>query len=205
MARLAGKVAVITGGSSGIGLATAQRFVDEGAHVFIVGRRQSELDKAKALIGDGVSTLAGDVTVSADLDRLLATVLEQKGVLDVLVVSSGRFEHEELGKIKAKLDEASKEPSRYADLLRGLLMLAVRAEILSENPFGAKKAFKELREIASNESSTQIYVQIVGQLKRQIDDLKAKGQADQVKSSIKDVGEKVKDAVADVKDSLTHK
>ena len=99
MARLEGKVAVITGGSSGIGLATAQRFVDEGAHVFIVGRRQNELDKAKALIGDGVSTLAGDVTVSADLDRLFATVLEQKGALDVLVVSSGRFEHQELGKI----------------------------------------------------------------------------------------------------------
>jgi NAD(P)-dependent dehydrogenase (short-subunit alcohol dehydrogenase family) len=79
MSRLAGKVAVITGGSSGIGLATAQRFVDEGAYVFIVGRRQSELDKAKALIGDGVSTLAGDVTVSADLDRLFATVLQELG------------------------------------------------------------------------------------------------------------------------------
>src|SRR5258707_4701162 len=89
MARLAGKVAVITGGSSGIGLATAQRFVDEGADVFIMGRRDSELDKAKALIGDGVSTVAGDVTVSADLDRLFATVLEQKGALDILVASSG--------------------------------------------------------------------------------------------------------------------
>jgi NAD(P)-dependent dehydrogenase (short-subunit alcohol dehydrogenase family) len=99
MARLAGKVAVITGGSSGIGLATAQRFVDEGADVFITGRRQSELDKAKALIGDGVSTVAGDVTVSADLDRLFATVLEQKGALDILVASSGRSEPEELGKV----------------------------------------------------------------------------------------------------------
>ncbi len=61
MARLAGKVAVITGGGSGIGLATAQRFVDEGAHVFVMGRRRSELDKAKAMIGDGLSTVAGDV------------------------------------------------------------------------------------------------------------------------------------------------
>ena len=99
MARLAGKVAVITGGSSGIGLATAQRFVQEGAYVFITGRRQSELDNAKALIGDGVTTVAGDVTNCADLDMLFATVLEEKGGLDILVANSGRVEPEELGKI----------------------------------------------------------------------------------------------------------
>ncbi len=92
MSRLNGKVAVITGGSSGIGLATAQRFVDEGAYVFIMGRRQSELDKAKALIGDGLTTVAGDVTSSADLDRLFATVLDKEGGLDILVASSGRVE-----------------------------------------------------------------------------------------------------------------
>jgi NAD(P)-dependent dehydrogenase (short-subunit alcohol dehydrogenase family) len=99
MSRLNGKVAVITGGSSGIGLATAQRFVDEGAHVFIMGRRQSELDKAKTLIGDGLTTVAGDVTSSADLDRLFATVLDQEGGLDILVAGAGRVEPEELGKI----------------------------------------------------------------------------------------------------------
>ena len=99
MSRLNGKIAVITGGSSGIGLATAQRFVDEGAYVFITGRRQSELDKAKALIGDGVTTVAVDSTSSADQDTLFATVLEEKGALDILVVNSGRVEPEELGKI----------------------------------------------------------------------------------------------------------
>jgi NAD(P)-dependent dehydrogenase (short-subunit alcohol dehydrogenase family) len=99
MARLAGKVAVITGGSSGIGLATAQRFVDEGAHVFIMGRRRSELDKAKSLIGDGLSTVAGDVTNSADLDKLFATVLDRLGGLDILVANSARVEPEILGKI----------------------------------------------------------------------------------------------------------
>src|SRR5467141_5115926 len=88
--RLDGKVAVITGGGSGIGLATAQRFVDEGAHVFVMGRRRSELDKAKALIGDGLTTVAGDVTNSADLDKLFATVLEEEGGLDILVANSGR-------------------------------------------------------------------------------------------------------------------
>ena len=99
MSRLDGKIAVITGGSSGIGLATAQRFVQEGAYVFITGRRQSELDKAKALIGEGVTTVAVDSTSSADQDRLFATVLEEKGALDILVVNSGRVEPEELGKI----------------------------------------------------------------------------------------------------------
>src|ERR1700692_2512522 len=99
MSRLEGKVAVITGGSSGIGLATAQRFVQEGAYVFITGRRQNELDKAKTLIGEGVTTVAMDSTISADLDTLFATVLEQKGALDILVVNSGRVEPEELGNI----------------------------------------------------------------------------------------------------------
>jgi NAD(P)-dependent dehydrogenase (short-subunit alcohol dehydrogenase family) len=87
MSRLDGKVAVITGGSSGIGLATAARFVEEGAYVFITGRRQSELDKAKALIGDGVTTVAADATNGTDLDRLFATVLEVKGALDILVAN----------------------------------------------------------------------------------------------------------------------
>jgi NAD(P)-dependent dehydrogenase (short-subunit alcohol dehydrogenase family) len=99
MVRLAGKVAVITGGSSGIGLATARRFVDEGARVFIMGRRRSELDKAKAMIGDGLSTVAGDVTNSADLDKLFATVLDKEGGLDILVANSARVEAEMLGKI----------------------------------------------------------------------------------------------------------
>ena len=116
MSRLNGKVAVITGGSSGIGLATAQRFVDEGAHVFIMGRRHNELDKAKALIGDGLMTVAGDVTRGADLDRLFATVLDQEGGLDILVVSSGRAEPEELGKITEENFDATFELKARATL-----------------------------------------------------------------------------------------
>jgi NAD(P)-dependent dehydrogenase (short-subunit alcohol dehydrogenase family) len=116
MSRLNGKVAVITGGSSGIGLATAQRFVNEGAHVFIIGRRQSELDKAKALIGDGLTTVAGDVTNSADLDRLFATVLDQRGGLDILVTSSGRVEPEELGKITEENFDATFDVNARATL-----------------------------------------------------------------------------------------
>src|SRR4030081_3025431 len=99
MARLDGKIAVITGGSSGIGLASAERFVQEGAYVFITGRRQSELDKAKALIGDGGTTRAVDRTSSAAQGKLFATVLGETVALAILVVNSGRVEPEELGKI----------------------------------------------------------------------------------------------------------
>ena len=81
MERLKDKVAVITGGNSGMGLATAQRFVAEGAYVFITGRRQSELDAAvKQIGGNNISGVQGDVSNMADLDRLYAVVGEQKGV-----------------------------------------------------------------------------------------------------------------------------
>jgi NAD(P)-dependent dehydrogenase (short-subunit alcohol dehydrogenase family) len=74
MSGLNGKVAVVTGGSSGIGQTIAQRFVKEGAYVFITGRRQSELEKAKALIGSNAATVRGDATSTADLYRLFETV-----------------------------------------------------------------------------------------------------------------------------------
>jgi len=89
MSKLDGKVAVITGGNSGIGLATAQRFVAEGAYVFITGRRQAELDKAVKLIGKNVTGVQGDVANLTDLDRLYATVKEQKGRIDVLFANAG--------------------------------------------------------------------------------------------------------------------
>ena len=99
MTRLAGKVAVITGGGTGIGLATAQRFADDGAHVFTMGRRRSELDKAKSLIGDRLNTVVGDVTNNSDLDALFATVRDTAGSIDVLVANSGRAETELLGTV----------------------------------------------------------------------------------------------------------
>jgi len=93
MSGLEGKVAVITGGSSGIGLATAKRFVREGAYVFVTGRRPSELDKAKAEIGRNVTAIQGDVTNLADLDRLYATVKAEKGAVDIVVANAGFVEH----------------------------------------------------------------------------------------------------------------
>jgi NAD(P)-dependent dehydrogenase (short-subunit alcohol dehydrogenase family) len=92
MSKLNGKVAVITGGSSGIGLAAAKKFVEEGAHVFIMGRRRSELDKAKAEIGNNVSTVQGDVANLGDLDRLYQAVKSEKGGVDIVVASAGVVE-----------------------------------------------------------------------------------------------------------------
>jgi NAD(P)-dependent dehydrogenase (short-subunit alcohol dehydrogenase family) len=97
--KLTGKVAVITGGNSGIGLATAQRFAAEGAHVFITGRRQSELDAAVQQIGKNVTGVQGDVANLADLDRLYATVQQQQGRLDILFANAGGGEFAPLGSI----------------------------------------------------------------------------------------------------------
>ena len=99
MKKLEGKVAVITGGNSGIGLATAERFVSEGAYVFINGRRQSELDAAVKKIGKSISGVQGDVSNLADLDRLYATVKEQKGRIDILFANAGVGELVPLGEI----------------------------------------------------------------------------------------------------------
>jgi NAD(P)-dependent dehydrogenase (short-subunit alcohol dehydrogenase family) len=86
---LEGKVAVITGGNSGIGLATARRFAAEGVRVFITGRRQAELDEAVKQIGKRVTGVQGDVANLADVDRLFATVKQQQGRLDVLFANAG--------------------------------------------------------------------------------------------------------------------
>jgi len=97
--KLAGKVAVVTGGSSGIGLATAKRFVDEGAYVFITGRRQNELDAAVKQIGQNVTSVRSDVSKLADIDKLYAAVKEQKGKLDVVFANAGIGELAPIGQI----------------------------------------------------------------------------------------------------------
>jgi NAD(P)-dependent dehydrogenase (short-subunit alcohol dehydrogenase family) len=87
--KLAGKVALVTGGTAGIGLATAQRFVAEGAYVFITGRRQAELDAAVQLLGHQAFGVRSDISSLADLDQLFAVIKAQKGTLDVLVANAG--------------------------------------------------------------------------------------------------------------------
>ena len=99
MGKLEGKVAVITGGSSGLALATAKRFVEEGAYVFITGRKQEQLDAAFKLIGRNVTGVRGDAANLDDLDRLFETVKREKGKIDVLFASAGKGEAVPLGEI----------------------------------------------------------------------------------------------------------
>jgi short chain dehydrogenase len=112
--RLEGNVAVITGGNSGIGLATAQRFVAESAHVFITGHRQAELDLAVTQIGKHVTGVRGDVSTFTNLDRLFATVKQHKGRLDVLFANAGVEGLAPLGSISEEHYPASLSPSSRA-------------------------------------------------------------------------------------------
>lgn len=97
--RFKGKIALITGGSSGIGLATAKRFVEEGAYVFITGRRQVELDDAVKQIGRAVTGIRGDVSKLQDLDAVYTEVQEQKGRLDIVFANAGTGGFAPLGQI----------------------------------------------------------------------------------------------------------
>jgi NAD(P)-dependent dehydrogenase (short-subunit alcohol dehydrogenase family) len=99
MGKLAGKIALVTGGNSGIGLATARRFAAEGAYVFITGRRQAELDRAVAEIAQNVRGLQGDVAKLDELDRIVSTIRDEKGRLDVVVANAGVAEFAPLGAI----------------------------------------------------------------------------------------------------------
>src|SRR5882724_11564753 len=99
MGKIDGKIALITGGNSGIGLATAKQFVNEGAYVFITGRREPELDAAVKEIGRNVTGVQGDVSNLADLDRLFTQIEREKGKLDVVFANAGVAKYAAFGKI----------------------------------------------------------------------------------------------------------
>jgi NAD(P)-dependent dehydrogenase (short-subunit alcohol dehydrogenase family) len=103
MAKLDGKIALVTGGTSGIGFATAKRFVSEGAYIYITGRRESELSSAVKEIGKNVTGVQGDVSAVADLDRLFAQIKREKGRLDVVFANAGVAKYAKFGEVTEEL------------------------------------------------------------------------------------------------------
>ncbi len=103
MGKLEGKITLVTGGSSGIGLATAKRFVKEGAYVFITGRRDSELAAAVKEIGSNVTGVKGDVSKLSDLDRLFAQITRDKSRLDIVFANAGVAKYARMGEITEEL------------------------------------------------------------------------------------------------------
>jgi NAD(P)-dependent dehydrogenase (short-subunit alcohol dehydrogenase family) len=126
--KLNGKIALVTGGSSGIGLATARRFATEGAYVFITGRRQAPLDAAVAEIGASAFGIRGDVSQLADLDRIYEAIRERKGRLDVLFANAGGGAIAPLGEITEAHFDATFDTN-----VRGLLFTVQKALPLMQN------------------------------------------------------------------------
>ena len=120
--KLSRKVALVTGGSAGIGLGIAKRFAEEGARVFITGRRQSELDKAVTAIGGGATAVQGDISNLDDLDRIYATIKAKARHIDVLAVNAGYYEFGRFGEITEELYD-----SIFNTNVRGLLFTVQKA------------------------------------------------------------------------------
>jgi len=130
MGKLEGKIALVTGGNSGIGLATAKKFVNEGAYVFITGRRDRELAAAVKEIGRNVSGVQGDVSNLDDLDRLFAQIRREKGKLDIVFANAGVATYAPLGQITEEFYD-----SIFNINVKGLLFTVQKA--LPRMPDGA--------------------------------------------------------------------
>jgi len=128
MGKLEGKIALITGGNSGIGLATAKQFVSEGAYVFITGRREPELAAAVKKIGNNVTGVQGDVSNLGDLDRLFAQIKREKGTLDIVFANAGVATYAPFGKITEEHYD-----SIFNINVRGLLFTVQKALPLMPN------------------------------------------------------------------------
>jgi NAD(P)-dependent dehydrogenase (short-subunit alcohol dehydrogenase family) len=122
MKKLEGKIALVTGGTSGIGLGTAKRFISEGAFVYITGRRRTELDAAVRELGENVRGIQGDVTNLEDLDLLFTTIKEEKGTLDVVFANAGWGEYAPLGAITEEHFEKT-----FAINVKGVIFTAQKA------------------------------------------------------------------------------
>ena len=163
MGKLDGKVAVITGGSTGMALAGAKLFVDEGAHVFITGRRQEALDEAVKLIGRNVTAVRGAAADLDDLDRLYDTVRREKGAIDVLWASAGMGEQGKLGEItEAQFDAAFSLNARGTlfTVQKALPLLNDGGSILMTGSNASRKGFPGWSVYAGSKAVQQAWARV---------------------------------------------
>ena len=142
--KLEGKIAVVTGGTGGIGLATAKLFVQEGAYVFITGRRQKELDEAVNAIGTNVSGVQGDVVKLADLERLYQTIAKTKGRIDVVFANAGVAEFVPIGAVTEE----------HFDKLFNINDRRIRSNVVSPGPINTPLASRQSADVIARIAST---------------------------------------------------
>ena len=170
--KLSGKIALVTGGSAGIGLGIAKRFAEEGARVFITGRRQSELDKAVTAIGGGATAVQGDISNLDDLDRIYATIKDKAGRIDVLAVNAGYYEFGSLGEITEEHFDKIFDTN-----VRGLLftvqkalpLLTERASVILTGSIASIKGFPSLSIYSASKAAVRSFA------RSWIADLKGRG------------------------------
>src|ERR1700726_2739090 len=144
MGKLAGKIALVTGGNGGIGLATAKRFVDEGAYVFITGRRDRESAAAAKEIGRNVTGIQSDVSNLADLDRLFAQIKREKGKLDIVFANAGVARYAALGTISEEFFDSIFDINVKGVLFtvqKAILLLSDGASIILNSSIVGSKGF----------------------------------------------------------------
>ena len=158
--KLTGKVALVTGGSAGIGLGIAKCFAAEGARVFITGRRQSELEKAVTAIGGGAAAVQADISKLDDLDRIYATIKDKAGRIDVLAVNAGYYEFARLGEITEEHFDKT-----FNVNVRGLLftvqkalpLLTERASVILTGSIASIKGFPSLSVYSASKAAVRSF------------------------------------------------
>jgi NAD(P)-dependent dehydrogenase (short-subunit alcohol dehydrogenase family) len=170
--KLSGKIALVTGGSAGIGLGIAKRFAEEGARVFITGRRQSELDKAVTSIGGGATAVQGDISNLDDLDRIYATIEDKAGRIDVLAVNAGHYEFGSLGEITEEhFDKIFNTNVRglVFTVQKALPLLTERASVILTGSIASIKGFPSLSIYSASKAAVRSFA------RSWIADLKGRG------------------------------